>query len=80
MKKISILIFALFALISVSCDKDFEEVNTDPNNPTKVPAHLLLGNILRVNQNAIYGMQQGGDMGMCWAQHLSKVKYTGEER
>lgn len=80
MKKISILIFALFALISVSCDKDFEEVNTDPNNPTKVPAHLLLGNILRVNQNAIYGMQQGGDMGMCWAQHLSKVQYNDEER
>lgn len=80
MKKISILIFAIFALISVSCDKDFEEVNTDPNNPTKVPAHLLLGNILRVNQNAIYGMQQGGDMGMCWAQHLSKVQYNDEER
>jgi hypothetical protein len=80
MKKISILIFAVFALISVSCDKDFEEVNTDPNNPTKVPAHLLLGNILRVNQNAIYGMQQGGDMGMCWAQHLSKVQYNDEER
>lgn len=80
MKKISIYILALFALISVSCDKDFEEVNTDPNNPTKVPAHLLLGNIIRVNQNAIYGMQQGGDMGMCWAQHLSKVQYNDEER
>jgi hypothetical protein len=80
MKKISIFIFAVFALISASCDKDFEEVNTDPNNPTKVPAHLLLGNILRVNQNAIYGMQQGGDMGMCWAQHLSKVQYNDEER
>jgi hypothetical protein len=80
MKKISIFIFAVFALISVSCDKDFEEVNTDPNNPTKVPSHLLLGNILRVNQNTIYGMQQGGDMGMCWAQHLSKVQYNDEER
>jgi hypothetical protein len=80
MKKISIFIFAVFALISVSCDKDFEEVNTDPNNPLKVPSHLLLGNILRVNQNAIYGMQQGGDMGMCWAQHLSKVQYNDEER
>ncbi len=80
MKKISIFIFAILSLISVSCDKDFEEVNTDPNNPTKVPAHLLLGNILRVNQNTIYGMQQGGDMGMCWAQHLSKVQYNDEER
>lgn len=80
MKKISILFIALIALFSASCDKDFETVNTDPNNPVAVPAHLLLGSIVRVNQNAIYGMQQGGDMGMCWAQHVSKVQYNDEER
>ena len=83
MKKISILFIASIAFISlfsVSCDKDFETVNTDPNNPTSVPAHLLLGNIIRVNQNTIYDMLQGGDMGMCWAQHLSKVQYNEEER
>ncbi len=80
MKKISILFIALIALFSASCDKDFETVNTDPNNPVAVPAHLLLGNIVRVNQNAIYGMQQGGDMGMCWAQHASKVQYNDEEK
>lgn len=80
MKKISILFIALIALSSVSCDKDFEQVNTDPNNAVAVPAHLLLGNIIRVNQNTIYGMQQGGDMGMVWAQHLSKVQYNDEER
>jgi hypothetical protein len=80
MKKISILFIALLGLISTSCDKDFETVNTDPNNPVAVPAHLLLGNIIRVNQNVIYGMQQGGDMGMCWAQQVSKVQYNDEER
>lgn len=80
MKKILISFVALLGLFSASCDKDFEEVNTDPNNPTAVPAHLLLGNIVRVNQNTIYGMQQGGDMGMCWAQHVSKVQYNDEER
>ena len=25
-------------------------------------------------------MQQGGDMGMCWAQQVSKVQYNDEER
>jgi Starch-binding associating with outer membrane len=80
MKKISILFISLLALFSSSCDNKFEEVNTDPNRPLKVPAHLLLGNIIRVNQNTIYGMQQGGDMGMCWAQHVSKVQYNDEER
>ena len=80
MKKISILFVALIGLFSASCDKDFETVNIDPNNPTAVPSHLLLGNIIRVNQNVIYGMQQGGDMGMCWSQQVSKVQYNDEER
>ena len=80
MKKISILFVALIGLFSASCDKDFETVNVDPNNPTAVPSHLLLGNIIRINQNAIYGMQQGGDMGMCWSQQVSKVQYNDEER
>lgn len=80
MKKISILFIALIALTNASCDKDFEKVNTDPNNAVAVPAHLLLGNIVRINQNTIYGMQQGGDMGMCWSQQVSKVQYNNEER
>lgn len=80
MKKISILFITVLSLFAVSCDNNFEEVNTDPNNPVAVPAHLLLGNIIRVNQNTLYGMQQGGDMGMCWSQHVSKVQYNDEER
>jgi hypothetical protein len=80
MKKISILFVALIGLFSASCDEDFETVNQDPNNPTVVPSHLLLGNIIRINQNVIYGMQQGGDMGMCWSQQVSKVQYNDEER
>jgi hypothetical protein len=80
MKKISIIFMAFLALSSVSCDKDFETVNTDPNNAVAVPGHLLLGNIIRINQNIVYGMQQGGDMGMCWGQHVSKVQYNDEER
>ena len=80
MKKISILFIALLGLFNASCDKDFEEVNTTPNKPVAVPAHLLLGNIVRLHQNAVYHMQRGGDMGMCWAQHVSKVQYNDEEK
>ena len=80
MKKIKYTLLALLTFVAVSCDKDFEEVNTDPNNPTSVPAHLLLGNIIRINQNVLYNMQAGGDMGMCWGQHLSKVQYNSEAR
>ena len=69
----------VLGLFFANCDNEFESVNQDGNLPTSVPSHLLLGNIVRVNQNIIYGMQQGGDMGMCWAQHLSKVQYNSEE-
>lgn len=80
MRKIKYTLLTLLLVVSFSCDKDFEEVNTDPNNPTSVPAHLLLGSIIRINQNVIYGMQRGGDMGMCWGQHVSKVQYNSEAR
>jgi hypothetical protein len=80
MKKISILLLAISSLFVFSCDKDFEEVNTDPNSPQKVPAHLLLGSTIRNTQAATYNAFQGGDMGSVWAQHWSKVQYNDEER
>lgn len=80
MKKIKIYLIILSSCIFTNCDKDFGEVNTDPNRPVAVPAHLLLGNIIRVNQNTIYNAQAGGDMGLCWSQQWSKVQYNDEER
>ena len=80
MKNTKLILLLLLSLVIVGCDGDFEEVNTDPNNPTEVPAHLLLGNLIRQNQNTIYGAQRGGDMGECWAQHWSKVQYNDEAR
>lgn len=68
------------SLAVFSCDQDFEEVNTDPNNATVIPAHLLLGNLIRINQNEMYLVQGSGDMGECWAQHWSKVQYNDEAR
>ncbi len=80
MKKISIFLLAIGAMFAVSCDQGFEEMNTDPNRPAEVPAHLLLANTIRQTQSALYNVQQGGDMGMCWAQQWSKVQYNDEER
>ena len=42
MKKIYILIF-LFSCLSVSCTKNFEKINTDPNRPTEVNPGVVLG-------------------------------------
>ncbi|MCX2679439.1 SusD/RagB family nutrient-binding outer membrane lipoprotein [Galbibacter sp. EGI 63066] len=84
MKRIKKILFALFslALITSSCDKDFEELNQDPNNSTALPAHLLLGSSQRIYTNVLYGVLggTGGDMGAIWAQHMTKVQYNDEER
>lgn len=81
MKKIKIILFAFLSFVLVtSCDRDFAEINTDPNRPVAVPADLLLGYAQRSYMNAIYGVQRGGDMGECWGQHWSKVQYNDEAR
>ena len=63
-----------------SCDKDFEEINQNPNNPTSVPSELLLGQTVRNVSNTLYSTFNGGDMGECWSQHWGKVQYNDEAR
>jgi hypothetical protein len=80
MKKIVYLFIASLALSTASCDKDFEEINISPNNASTTDPNLLLAGAMISTQNNIYSMFVGGDMGMCWAQHMSKVQYNDEER
>ena len=80
MKKINLIVLLFIGLVFVSCDKDFEELNTNPNTPTSVPSELLLGNIIRNTGNIMYSTFNGGDMGSCWAQHFAKVQYNDEAR
>jgi hypothetical protein len=73
-------IFALIAaIVFVSCDKDFEEINVDPNNPTAIPSHLLLPSAVRQMQNTNYSTFVGGEFAG-WAQQVTKVQYNDEER
>ena len=44
--KKALYIFTILLLIN-GCDKNFEELNTNPNDPTEVPVNTLLPNILR---------------------------------
>jgi len=81
MKKIKIILYAFLSFVLVTgCDNGFEELNKDPNNSVALPAHLLLGYSQRQFMNTHYGVQRGGDMGECWAQHWSKVQYNDEAR
>ncbi len=81
MKRFKIITMLFIGLlVTVGCDKDFEETNQDPNNPTSVPSDLLLPGIIRAAQNQSYSTFTGGDMGACWAQHFAKVQYNDEAR
>src|SRR4030043_908274 len=78
--KFLISIILVGSLIFVSCDKGFEELNKNPNEPTSVPSGLLMTNMLAYLGNYTYSTFWGGDMGSCWAQHWGKVNYEDEER
>jgi hypothetical protein len=81
MKKTKIFLFAFLSFVLItSCDEGFEELNTDPNNPVEVPAHLLLSQTQSTHMNMMYGMGRGADMGGCWVQQWSKVQYNSEAR
>jgi len=41
-----IILFIIVGLLMASCNKQIEEKQTDPNNPTTVPSSLILGTIL----------------------------------
>jgi len=71
---------SLIALIAVGCDAGFDEINQNPNNPLNISPNLLLGQIEKSTVDLTYSTFNGGDMGACWSQQLSKVQYNDEER
>lgn len=76
-KIISILILGLFFV--TSCDKGFEELNTNPNDPVEIPSDLLLADVVRVTGNVMY-WSFTNDMGANWSQQWAKVQYNNEAR
>lgn len=74
------MFIASAALIATGCDKDFEELNTTGNQALVTDPNLLLTASMLNTQNTLYNAQIGGDMGLCWAQHWSKVQYNDEEK
>lgn len=81
MKKINLILFACVAMfLAIGCDKGFEELNTNPNDPVEVPSGLLIADVVFNAGNSLYSTFVGGDMGECWAQHWTKVQYNDEER
>lgn len=78
--KISLLLSLFLVLGLTSCDKDFDELNTDPNKPTDISVDLELGFIQRTLVNTINDYFLAGEAADAWVQHLSKPVYNDADR
>ena len=73
------LLALLLALVS-SCTKDFEAINTNPNNPTSASADLFLPYGIQSAVDMYVGGSLGQDVGNLFAQHWARIQYTDADR
>ncbi|GHB77460.1 SusD/RagB family nutrient-binding outer membrane lipoprotein [Persicitalea jodogahamensis] len=74
---------ALLSLLLVgfgSCTKDFETINTNPNNPTSASADLFLPYGIQSAVDMYVGGSLGQDVGNLFAQHWARIQYTDADR
>ena len=74
--------FLMLLIVSTSCTKDFEEINTDNNRLSlaKAAPDMLLTNAIESMTNRVHEIGLGHEIGSCWVQHMAKVQYTDEDR
>lgn len=61
-----------------SCDKNFEEVNVDPNAILEVTPDLLLPTVIRGPVNTT--VNEGWSIGNIVVQHTAKIQFVNEDR
>ncbi len=87
MKNISLNKYLKFGLISLcismifsACDKRFEELNTDPNEPSSTSTSFLLTNAQKSMMNYTWDEWFNGRRGNQLAQYWSSNQYSNESR
>lgn len=77
--KVNKIIFtvALFTTL-VSCDKNFDEINTNENVPTTVTPSLLLAGVIRNTVND--QVNEAWGIGNIVVQHTAKIQFVNEDR
>lgn len=69
--------------MAVGCTEDFEDLNTNPNEPTLVPPEVIFPYAIRESIDRIHGHRTrlerlGLDGGMLWVQYFARNQYTNE--
>ena len=70
-----ILISFITATMLLSCDKNFEEINANIDDPIVIPSSMLIGTAIRSVANELYSTFNGLEHGETWVQHVSMVQY-----
>ncbi|HIE15389.1 MAG TPA: SusD/RagB family nutrient-binding outer membrane lipoprotein [Bacteroidales bacterium] len=78
MKKISILFLVLTSLILGSCTKNFEDMNTDKKNPSKVDAAFLFSNAEKELMDQISSTNVNLNVWKLFSQYWTETTYTDE--
>ena len=78
MKNINALILSGLLILAGACTDDFEEVNTNQNQPEVVASDLLLTNVIVESVRTMDDRAWG--IGNVVAQHVAKIQFTGEDR
>ncbi|MCC5938552.1 MAG: SusD/RagB family nutrient-binding outer membrane lipoprotein [Lunatimonas sp.] len=71
-------------LFAGACTSEFEEINTNPNEPELVNPSLLLPNAIQVSADRYWGHSTryerlNIDAAMCWIQHIARNIYINSE-
>ncbi|MCB9308097.1 MAG: SusD/RagB family nutrient-binding outer membrane lipoprotein [Lewinellaceae bacterium] len=80
MKNIKYLFVAMGLLISVSCGKNFGDINTDPNNPSQVPVEFLITSAEKAMADDIWDEWLNARFGLLVSQYWAQNNYTDESR
>lgn len=79
--KIFLVLFIFSQMLFITgCDSDFEEINTNPNDPSVVPSELLLAGTLRSTADRVQDSFLAGEAASTWVQHLAKLLYNDADR
>ena len=78
MKMFRILLPVIMVAILAGCKKDFEEVNTNRNNPTAVTPDLLLSGVIKNMMDR--QVHEAWGIGNIVVQHHAKIQFVNEDR
>ncbi len=79
MKNIKIWLLLLAVVFSGGCDKDFDEINTNPNRPEDVPLTNVLLSAISQGVRRTHGASMNMTYAGLWAQHYAKIQYIDED-